>query len=38
MIKKFEMFIDICNGRVMMQRAALGGGEGGSAAGSNPAV
>lgn len=38
MIKKFEMFIDICNGRVMMQRAALGGSEGGQAAGSNPAV
>jgi hypothetical protein len=38
MIKKFEMFIDICNGRVMIQRDLLGGSEGGPAGGNNPAA
>ena len=30
LIERFEMFIDICNGRVMMQRQRLAGDEGGS--------
>lgn len=29
LIERFEMFIDICNGRVMMQRQRLAGDEGG---------
>ena len=34
MIQKFEMFIDICNGRVMAQRERLADGDtGGSASG-----
>lgn len=36
LIKKFEMFIDICNQRVMVQRERLAGVEGGSAIGGNP--
>lgn len=35
-IKKFEMFIDICNQRVMVQRERLGGTDGNPAGGSNP--
>lgn len=37
LIEKFEMFIDICNGRVMVQRQRLAGQEQGGASGSNPA-
>lgn len=36
-IEKFEMFIDICNQRVMVQRERLAGPEGSPAAGGNPA-
>ena len=36
LIQKFEMFIDICNERVMVQRERLAGQEGGSATGGNP--
>jgi hypothetical protein len=36
-IEKFEMFIDICNQRVMVQRERLGGPGGSPAPGSNPA-
>jgi molybdopterin converting factor small subunit len=36
-IQKFEMFIDICNQRVMVQRERLSGSEGAAAAGRNPA-
>lgn len=32
-IEKFEMFIDICNQRVMVQRERLAGHEGGAAGG-----
>ena len=32
MIQKFEMFIDICNERVMVQRERLAEGEGGGSA------
>ncbi|KAL7789552.1 hypothetical protein V8C37DRAFT_386281 [Trichoderma ceciliae] len=35
-IEKFEMFIDICNQRVMVQRERLAGPEGGAAGGGNP--
>ena len=35
MITKFEMFIDICNQRVMVQRERLAGSEGNQASGSN---
>lgn len=38
MIRRFEMFIDICNERVMVQRARLEGGENNPAAGNNPIV
>ncbi|KAL7933655.1 hypothetical protein V8C35DRAFT_303523 [Trichoderma chlorosporum] len=40
LIEKFEMFIDICNGRVMLQRERLGGPgpEGGAAGIGNPSV
>lgn len=31
-IQKFEMFIDICNERVMVQRERLADGEGGASA------
>lgn len=34
-IEKFEMFIDICNQRVMVQRERLAGGHEGGAAGSS---
>lgn len=37
LIEKFNMFIDICNERVILQRQRLAGGEGGNASGSNPA-
>ena len=37
LIQKFEMFIDICNQRVMVQRERLAGPEGSPAAGGNPA-
>lgn len=33
LIERFEMFIDICNGRVMMQRQRLAGDEGGPGGG-----
>lgn len=36
LIEKFEMFIDICNGRVILQRERLAGPEGGAAGGGNP--
>jgi hypothetical protein len=36
-IERFEMFIDICNQRVMVQRERLAGTEGSPAAGANPA-
>lgn len=35
LIEKFEMFIDICNERVMVQRQRLAGQEPGSGSGSN---
>ncbi|KAL6697953.1 hypothetical protein J3F84DRAFT_256810 [Trichoderma pleuroticola] len=38
LIEKFEMFIDICNGRVILQRERLAGPEGGAAGGGNPSV
>ena len=36
LIKRFEMFIDICNERVMVQRERLAGTDGVSAIGGNP--
>lgn len=35
LIVKFEMFIDICNERVMVQRERLAGTEGSNASGSH---
>lgn len=37
LIQKFEMFIDICNQRVMVQRERLAGPDGSAAPGGNPA-
>lgn len=38
LIKRFEMFIDICNERVMVQRERLAGTDGAPALGGNPGV